>query len=77
MWRHFNGGTLKLLAIIGVVLTTLFALLILNWLANLLLNPDPNGITKGFVTLFTMLVGTGAGMKYVGSHEVKKKDADG
>jgi apolipoprotein N-acyltransferase len=77
MWRHLNGATLKLFAIIGVVLITLFALIILNWLANSLLDPDPGATVKAFVTLFTLLVGGGAGIKYVGGHEVKKKDADG
>jgi apolipoprotein N-acyltransferase len=77
MWQRFNGGTMKLLAIVGVVLTTLFVLILLNWIADMLLDPNPGALSKGFVTLFTLLVGGGAGIKYVGGHEVKKKDADG
>ena len=77
MWRHFNGATLKLLAMIGVVLTTMFALVVLNWFADRLLEPDPGITVKAFVTLFTLLVGGGAGIKYVGGYEVSKKDADG
>ena len=76
MWRHFNGATLKLLAMVGVVLTTVFFLIILNWLADLLLEPDPGITMKAFVSLFTLLVGGGAGIKYVGSHEVSKKEDD-
>jgi apolipoprotein N-acyltransferase len=68
---------MKLLALVGVVLTTLFVLIVLNWLANSLLDPDPGAMVKAFVTLFTLLVGGGAGIKYVGGHEVKKKDSDG
>ena len=76
MWEHFNGATMKMLALIGVVLTTLLALIILNWLANLLLDPDPGVMVKSFVTLFTLLVGGSAGMKYVGGHTVTKKEDD-
>ena len=76
MWEHFNGATMKLLAMIGVVLTTLLALIILNWIADILLDPNPGVMAKSFVTLFTLLVGGGAGIRYVGGHTVTKKEDD-
>ena len=76
MWKHFNGGTMKLLAMIGVVLITLLFLILLNWVSDLLLEPDPNMVVKGFVTLFTLLVGGSVGAKYVGTLQVSKKGTD-
>ena len=76
MWKHFNGGTMKLLAMIGVVLITLLFLILLNWVSDLLLEPDPNMVMKGFVTLFTLLIGGSAGAKYVSTLTVTKKGAD-
>ena len=64
---------MKLLAMIGVVLVTLLFLILLNWVANTLMDPDPGGVVKSFVTLFTLLVGGSAGVRYVGTLEVKKK----
>ena len=77
MWRHYNGGMMKLLAFIGVVLTTVFALILLDLLVVKLAGYRTETPIKMFITLFTLFgVGIG-GAKYVGSHEIKKKDADG
>jgi apolipoprotein N-acyltransferase len=73
MWKQANGTTLKLLAITGVVGLTILMLILLNWLADVLLDFQSSDITKAFVTLFTLLVGGSAGVKYVGGLEVTKK----
>ena len=73
MWRYFNGGLLKILGVIGVVGLTLLMLILLNWLADVLLDFQSDELTKTFVTLFTLLIGGSAGVKYVGGLEVTKK----
>jgi apolipoprotein N-acyltransferase len=73
MWKQANGTTVKLLAIVGVVGLTILMLILLNWLADVLLDFQSSDITKAFVTLFTLLVGGSAGVKYVGGLEVTKK----
>jgi apolipoprotein N-acyltransferase len=73
MWKQANGAIVKLLAIIGVVGLTILMLILLNWLADVLLDFQSSDITKAFVTLFTLLIGGSAGVKYVGGLEVTKK----
>jgi hypothetical protein len=73
MWKYINGGMLKLLGVIGVVGLTILMLIMLNWLADVLLDFQSSDITKAFVTLFTLLIGGSAGVKYVGGLEVTKK----
>lgn len=79
MWKYFNGATLKLLGVIGAIGLTILMLIVLNWLADVLLDYRSSDITKAFVTLFTLLIGGSAGVKYVGTLEVTKKGdgADG
>jgi NhaP-type Na+/H+ or K+/H+ antiporter len=75
MWRYLNGGMLKLLGVVGVVALTMLLLILLNWLADTLLDEHaPTDIWKAFVTVFTLLIGGSAGAKYVSGLEVKKKE---
>lgn len=77
MWRYLNGGMLKLLGVVGVVAITMLLLIFINWLAETLLDEHaPTDIWKAFVTLFTLLIGGSAGVKYVGGLEVTKKEPD-
>jgi NhaP-type Na+/H+ or K+/H+ antiporter len=74
MWRYFNGGMLKILGVIGVVAVTMLILIVLDYIAQTLLDVHTTDFLKVFVTLFTLLVGGSAGAKYVSGLEVKKKD---
>jgi hypothetical protein len=73
MWRQANGTTIKLLAIAGVIGIIILMLILLDWLAKSLLGVDTGEVAKWFITLFTVVIGGSAGVKYVGGLEVTKK----
>jgi hypothetical protein len=76
MWRQANGTTVKLLAITGVIGLIILMLILLDWLARQLLDIETGEVAKWFITLFTIVIGGGAGVKYVSGLEVTKKEAE-
>lgn len=77
MWRYLNGSMLKVLGVLGIVFLTMLILILLDWIATYLMEPDPDDLWKVFISLFTLLIGGTAGTKYVSGLEVTKKDSDG